>query len=96
MRPPLNTLTPDRESDITSYGRHNRLIVLGDIARDRVVSVTVREDVDGLPYATEADVRRVANGWQRQHPRGARLRLVSRVSYWHPSGETIEWSFAQD
>lgn len=29
MLPPVNIYTPDRESDITAYGRHNRLLVFG-------------------------------------------------------------------
>lgn len=64
----MNIYVLDRDSDITGYGTHNRLTVFGDGGL-----IEVREDLIGLPAATEAHRQRVLRGWQRLHPRGTRL-----------------------
>jgi hypothetical protein len=81
----FNVYVLDRESDVTNYGKHNRLLVLGNVDNGQVM---VREDHIGLPSATETDRQRVLNGWQRQHKRGTRCVLVCcerelKNSYWY-------------
>ena len=70
----LNIYTLDVESDVTSFGKHNRLVVFLDNATKHI---EIREDIRGLPSSTEKDRQRVARGCQRLHPRGTRLRFVS-------------------
>jgi len=90
----VNTITPDLESDVTGYGRHNRLLVSGTPGQREV---TIREDIrPGLPMSNERDRMRVANGWQRQHPRGARLRYVAtseRVRSGAGSWESVWYTY---
>ncbi len=74
----LNTNLPDLESDVTSYGAHNRLIVFADVHEPLV---TIREDRQGLPMSTETQRMKVANSWQRMHPRWAILTLRNVTEY---------------
>lgn len=76
----FNIYVLDVESDITNYGKHNRLLVLGGTGEGSYY-ITVREDGIGLPESTEQDRRRVLNGWQRQHKLGELLHFqtVDRV-----------------
>ena len=72
----LNVRVRDQESDVTGYGKHNRLVVFGPCGSDKLYEV--REDrLWGLPDSTEADRQKVLSGWQRQHPKGTRLQLTS-------------------
>lgn len=85
----LNVVVLDVDSSVTNYGRHNRCVVMRDVAKPS--EITVREDLRGLPLTTDADRRRVANGWQRLHPRGSRLVHESSTRYTTPGfGESIE------
>lgn len=71
----VNVYVLDQESEITSYGKHNRLIVFFDRMSG---CVEIREDIlHGLPDSTEADRQRVARGYQRMHPKGSKLELLS-------------------
>lgn len=86
----LNICVLDTDSDVTDYGRHNRLIVMGDLGPgDKVVSVTIREDLRGLPLSTEEDRMRVAMGWQRQHPQRTRLVFKGKEEEEH----CIHWKY---
>lgn len=69
----LNGYVLDIESDITGYGKHNRLLVSGHPDGRQI---TVREDRRGLPNSEECDRQKVLHGWQRSHPKGKTLRLV--------------------
>lgn len=75
----LNVVVLDVDSSVTNYGRHNRLVVMRDVADPTLL--TVREDLRGLPMSTETDQRRAANGWQRLHPRWSRLEHLRSVPY---------------
>lgn len=87
--PQLNVNVLDVDSSITNYGRHNRCIIMRDVADPS--ELLVREDLRGLPLTTDADRRRVANGWQRLHPRGSRLVYESSTRYTTSNfGESIE------
>lgn len=56
----LNVYVLDAESEVTSYGAHNRLIVSRETTGERLL--TVREDVGTGPRrATEEEVRAVLN-----------------------------------
>ena len=61
----LSRIVLDKESEITGYGKHNRLLVFlcGN------GQVMVREDHIGLCRSTEADRQKVLNSPRRQHPR---------------------------
>ena len=70
----LNVAVLDEDSEATGYGAHNRLVVFGDVNGP---GITIREDTwRGLPMSTEAQRRKVANGWSRLHPKGSRLRYL--------------------
>lgn len=69
----FNIFVLDRESDVTGYGEHNRLVVFGNPDN---IQITLRGDSIGLPSASEKQRQKVLNGWQRQHPRGTTLQLV--------------------
>lgn len=89
----VNIHLPDRHSDITGHGRHNRLLVFLD--RDGQ-TVTIREDLSGLPLSTPEDRRKVTRGWQRMHPRGSRLVFVATSDrYWSGdrSWESIDHTY---
>lgn len=78
----VNVLVRDQDSQITSYGRHCRLLVGRIVGTDTIL---IREDIKhGLPESTEQDRQRVAKGWQRVHPRRARLKHVSSERYRNP------------
>lgn len=67
----LSSYVQDKDSSITSFGKHNRLIVFGDYGNGEI---ELREDFIGLSYATEEDRLRVANEtFQRMHPQGSQL-----------------------
>jgi hypothetical protein len=73
----LNVYTPDIKSDITSKGKHNRLLVFKDGN-----AIEIREDYQGLPMSTESDRMRVANDtYQRMHGKGSYLNLVDVFDY---------------
>lgn len=74
----INAYIRDIDSDITGFGKHNRLIVFGDLEGK---SVTIREDLRGLPMSTERDRRKIVNGWVRQHPRGSKLVYVTSEGF---------------
>ena len=68
-----NIYTLDVDSEITSFGKHNRLLVFGN----RDGTVTIREDLrEDLPLSTEVDRQRAAKGYQRIHPRFSRLHPI--------------------
>jgi len=70
----LNIYTKDQDSDVTGFGRHNRLIVFGDVKDS---TVEIREDIRwDLPLSTEAQRKKVYLGWQRQHPKETTLRYI--------------------
>ena len=94
----LNALVLDVDSEVTSYGRHNRLVVFGPSITQPVEGernvVTVREDVrPGLPMSTEEDRRRVASGFQRMHPKGTRLVHQSSEPYDGRLGPCVEHTY---
>ena len=73
----LNVYVLDKDSPITGYGAHNRLLVFQDARQS--ARVTIREDIRGLPLSTEAQRQKVAAGYQRMHARGERLTFVESV-----------------
>lgn len=89
-RPSVNVYTSDLESDITRYGKHNRIIVLGDPEGRNVIA---REDDIGLRSPTETEQRRVLMGWQRQHPRGTRLRYAGSETYACDGGASVDHTY---
>jgi hypothetical protein len=89
----INIFVLDKDSDITGYGKHNRLLVFRGTGKDGF-TITVREDIRGLPLSTEDDRRAVLMGWQRMHPRGQRLDYVSSVRYdAYDAWESIEHTY---
>ncbi|WP_418131440.1 hypothetical protein [Variovorax sp. 278MFTsu5.1] len=78
----VNIYVLDKDSDITGHGAHNRILVFGH----KDGTITAREDVRGLPFSTEEQRRKVLNGWQRQHPRNSRLKLIHQEY----GGDSIE------
>lgn len=87
----INVCVLDKESEITGFGKHNRLLVFGSLNEP---VVTVREDIKGLPLSTEVDRKKVLCGWQRLHPRGKTLVLVSSVEYQSGLGQAIEHTYS--
>ncbi len=90
----LNVVVRDQDSDATGYGAHNRLVVHGSLDGG---TIYVREDLipeRPLPLSTDEQRRKVANGWRRLHPRGARLRLVSSAPYYNGRSVSIEHEYA--
>jgi hypothetical protein len=77
----LNHFVKDEDSDVTSHGKHNRLVVFYDKAWAKV---EVREDDISLPAASLEDAKRAAMGPRRVHPRGTFLRYV-RATVWESS-----------
>jgi len=91
----LNVLYLDVDSDVTNYGRHNRLVVFGSLPGEPR-KLTIREDIrDGLPMSTDSDRRRVANRpGHRLHPKHSRLTYVESVPYDIPGfGSAIEHTY---
>ena len=83
----INVCVLDVDSDITSFGKHNRLLVFKDCKSGQI---EIREDNIGLPFSTEKDRRRVANQtYQRLHPKHTKLVFLrseqdaSTKSVWH-------------
>lgn len=83
----INICVLDVDSEITSHGKHNRLLVFLDRAS---YQIEIREDDRGLPASTEDDRRKVANHWHhRMHPKNTRLTYLrseqsdSQKSIWH-------------
>lgn len=80
----LNVFVLDQESEVTSFGKHNRLVVGREVDSGEIV---VREDIKhGLSMSTEEDRQRVAKGYQRMHPKGTSLKLIA-MSGPYPSGD---------
>lgn len=91
----LNVLVLDQDSEVTSFGKHNRLVVGREVESGEIV---IREDIKhGLPMATEEDRQRVAKGFQRMHPKGTSLKLIASSGP-YPSGndvhKSIEYRYA--
>lgn len=83
----LNTHVLDVDSDVTGYGKHNRLVVFFDRQSNQI---EIREDEIGLPLSSEEDRRKVANlATHRHHPKSTRLIFLrseqshSSKSIWH-------------
>lgn len=87
----LNVYVLDVDSEVTGYGRHNRLVVFGSLPGEPA-RITIREDVRGLPMSTDQDRRKVANHpGHRLHGNRARLTYVGSEPYDIPSfGPAIE------
>lgn len=81
----LNACVLDVDSEVTSYGKHNRLRVSGSL---NGMSITIDEDIRDLPMSSEADRQRVSKGYQRLHPRGTKLVYRSHVQ-WENGGHQI-------
>lgn len=84
----INICVLDKDSDITGFGKHNRLLVFGSQR-----SITLREDIRGLPLSTEDDRKKCLNSWQRLHPKGITLEWESSVEYEGHQGRSIEHSY---
>ena len=70
----LNIRVRDQDSVVTGFGKHNRIVVFGELDGSMVEA---REDFKwGLPTATDEQRRKVMNGWHRMHPKGTRLDYV--------------------
>lgn len=82
----LNGYVLDIDSSITSYGKHNRLLVGRGTGQEQNL-VTIREDKRGFPLSTEKDRRKVLRGYQNPLNRGERLVYLSSTngltSIWH-------------
>jgi hypothetical protein len=83
----INTFILDVDSEITSFGKHNRLLVFLD---PQTGHIEIREDDIGLPSSSEEDRRKVANSSsQRMHPKSTKLSFLrselshSSTSIWH-------------
>ena len=86
----LNVEILDVDSEVTCYGKHNRLIVFGD----GPMQVTIREDIRGLPMSTEADRQTIAkHPAHRMHGRDETLEHVASVEYTSPLGRSIEHTY---
>jgi hypothetical protein len=81
----LNVFIADADSDVTDCGRHNRIVILGGAS-----IITAREDIRSLPLSTDAQRRKVMDGWQRLHPRGTRLEYLGSTQYTTAAGESID------
>lgn len=67
----LNVYVLDKDSCVTRFGKHNRLIVTRNLAGTQI---EIREDDIGLAWSDEIDRQYVAcKTYQRLHPRNARL-----------------------
>jgi len=81
----FNVCVLDKDSDVTSFGKHNRLAVFLDRSAG---SIEIREDDIGLPWSTEADRQKVAcRTYQRLHPKNSRITFQRREE--SPSGKNI-------
>lgn len=89
----LNYFTKDEDSEITSYGKHNRLLVFYDKKNQRI---EVREDDIGLPAAELGDAIKIAMGKHRVHPLGYSLRYERCVLWESVYGlhRTFEFSLS--
>ena len=86
----LNVEILDVDSEVTCYGKHNRLLVFGD----GPLRVTIREDIRGLPMSTEADRQTMAkHPAHRMHGRDETLEHVASVEYTSPLGRSIEHTY---
>lgn len=72
----FNTCVLDVDSDVTGYGKHNRIAVFYS-RQDQTIEA--REDLIGLPLSTKLQRRKVMMGWQRMHPKGTKLTHVSSL-----------------
>lgn len=82
----INTCVLDVDSDITGYGKHNRLLVFGVPGESQVL---VREDTSGLRMSTEADRRKVINGRRRIHPARVNLKFDKSEEIESRLGKTV-------
>ena len=91
----IHVLVRDQESEITSHGKHNRLLVFRPV--DAPYTISIREDIlHGLPMSTEEDRQRVARGYQRLHPKGTSLRHASSSAPYpsfNGSAQSIEHTY---
>ena len=86
----LNVEILDVASEVTCYGKHNRLIVFGD----GPLRVAIREDIRGLPMSTEADRQTIAkHPDHKMHGKDETLEHVSSVEYASPLGRSIEHTY---
>lgn len=88
----LNVYYRDTETDITSFGKHKRVVIFLDPPTGHIQARVDQVDVEGddqLPWPTLQQVMRVARGFQRMHPRGTvlRHRLIEGQEY--QEGQTI-------
>lgn len=91
----INVLVRDQDSEITSHGKHNRLLV--GRPTDSPYTIVIREDIlHGLPMSTEEDRQKVARGDQRMHPKGTSLKHVSSSDPYpsnHMGWQSIEHTY---
>lgn len=83
----LSILVKDQDSEKTGYGKHNRIVVLGEPDGSMI---TAREDYRwGLPESTEAQRQTVLNGSARIHPLGTRLEYIGSEPHETPAGYSV-------
>lgn len=89
----LSTRERDQESDITGLGKHNRLSVSCDApAAGRPPIIYITEDFKhDLPASTDAQRRKVANGWQRLHPPRTRLEYLYSTDKYRVTVTAESW-----
>jgi hypothetical protein len=87
----LNKSILDIQSCVTSYGKHNRLIVFCNL---NYATVTIREDIRGLSLSNEDDRMQVAcNTYQRMHPKNTSLVLTDKTEYEDDFGKCIYYDY---
>lgn len=86
----LNVYVLDVDSEVTSFGKHNRLVVFRGTG-DESDLLYLREDVRGRPMTTETDRRRIArHPHHRLHGRRVRLTHLSSTPYDGRLGPCVE------
>lgn len=89
----LNVCVLDVESEVTNYGKHNRLVVFRGTGVESQF-IYIREDIRDLPESTELDRMRIARHlWHRLHPAGSRLKHMSSERYGGILGPAIEHQY---
>lgn len=90
----VNICVLDVDSDITGFGKHNRILVSlqHNGARKKI---TAREDIlHNLNMSNDAQRRKVMNGWRRMHPKGTTLTYVgSSHPYMTSYGTSIDHEY---
>jgi hypothetical protein len=68
----VNIFTLDKNSSITSFGKHNRLLVFGEVNGN----VSIREDLNTGPKLSNWEDRAkvASDSYQRMHPEGTWLK----------------------